>query len=122
LQSERQVEDLQRAAILYDHLMLLMRYNKVDAPRFEQAAKELERMLDHILNKPSSSADDVPISELERAQLRNKLDSGSIKTSTSLAMILRLAWLRVVQWWRNRRQMRAFALLRGRRLKQRTYR
>lgn len=121
LKTERQVEDIQRAAILYDHLMLLMKYNKIDAPRFENAANELEQMLDHILNKPSTAADDVPISDLERAQLRNKLDSGSIKSSISLAMMIRLAWLRAVRWWRTRRQMRAFASLRGRRLVPRRY-
>jgi uncharacterized protein YegL len=122
LQTERQVEDIQRAAVLYDHLKLLMKYNKIDAPRFEQAANELERMLDHILNKPSTSSDEVPISELERAQLRNKLDSGSIKSSVSIAMMVRLAWLKVVQWWRTRRQLRAFTMLRGRKIKLRKYR
>jgi hypothetical protein len=122
LQTERQVDDIQRAAVLYDHLKLLMKYNKIDAPRFEQAANELERMLDHILNKPSTSSDEVPISELERAQLRNKLDSGSIKSSVSIAMMVRLAWLKVVQWWRTRRQLRAFTMLRGRKIKLRKYR
>lgn len=121
LKTERQIDDIQRAAILYDHLMLLMKYNKIDAPRFESAAQELENMLDHILNKPSAAADDVTISDLERAQLRNKLDAGSIKSSISLAMMLRLVWLRAVRWWRTRRQMRAFSHIRGRKLTPRQY-
>ncbi|MBU3698453.1 MAG: VWA domain-containing protein [Candidatus Kapabacteria bacterium] len=116
LRSERQVEDIKRAAILYDHLVLLMRYNKIDAQRFKDAAQELEQMLDHILNKPSSSSDDMPISELERAQLRNMLDSGSIGKRMSLALLLRIFWLKLVRAWRTRRQMRAFRALRGRNL------
>ncbi|MBM4178547.1 MAG: VWA domain-containing protein [Ignavibacteria bacterium] len=121
LQNERQLEDIQRAAILYDHLMLLMKYNQIDAPRFEQAARELENMLDHILNKPSTSADEVTISDLERAQLRNKLDGGSIKSTVSLAMLLRLTLLKVVRWWRTRRQIRSFAMLSGKKLTRRKY-
>jgi hypothetical protein len=114
LRTERQVEDIKRAAILYDHLILLMRYNKIDAKRFEKAAAELEKMLDHILNKPSSSSDDMPISELERAQLRNMLDSSSLASKMSLGLLLRILWLKLVRSWRSRRQLRAFRTLRGR--------
>ena len=114
LRSERQVDDIKRAAILYDHLILLMRYNKIDASRFEDAAKELEKMLDHILNKPSSSSDDMPISELERAQLRNMLDSSSFASKMSLGLLLRILWLKLVRAWRTRRQLRTFRSLRGR--------
>lgn len=113
LRSERQVEDIKRAALLYDHLVLLMRYNKIDAQRFKEASEELERMLDHILNKPSSSSDDMPISELERAQLRNMLDSGTIGKRMSLALLLRIFWLKIVRAWRTRRQLRSFRSLRG---------
>ncbi|HBB24773.1 MAG TPA: hypothetical protein DCZ59_00755, partial [Bacteroidetes bacterium] len=113
LRSERQVEDIKRAAVLYDHLVLLMRYNKIDAQRFKDAAEELEKMLDHILNKPSSSSDDMPISELERAQLRNMLDSGTIGKRMSLALLLRIFWLKIVRAWRTRRQLRSFRSLRG---------
>ena len=113
LRTERQVEDIKRAAILYDHLVLLMRYNRIDAQRFKDAAEELEQMLDHILNKPSSSSDDMPISELERAQLRNMLDSGSLGKRMSLALLLRIVWLKVVRAWRTRRQLRSFRALRG---------
>jgi hypothetical protein len=114
LRTERQVEDIKRAAVLYDHLILLMRYNKLDAKRFEKAAAELEKMLDHILNKPSSNSDDMPISELERAQLRNMLDSSSMASKMSLGLLLRILWLKLVRAWRSRRQLRAFRTLRGR--------
>ena len=122
LEQERQVEDLQRAAILYDHLMLLIRYNKIDAPRFKQAAERLEQMLDHILNKPSSGLDDVPITDLERMQLRNKIDSGSLSSKISLLTMLRIQLLKIKQWWRVRRQLRAFTLIRGVKLQPRNYR
>ena len=113
LRTERQVDDIKRAALLYDHLVLLMRYNKIDAKRFEKASKELEAMLEHILNKPTSSSNDMPISELERAQLRNMLDTGSFKSKVSLALFLRILWLKLVRAWRTQRQLRLFRLLRG---------
>ena len=113
LRTERQVEDIKRAALLYDHLVLLMRYNNIDAQRFRNASEELERMLDQILNKPSSSSDDMPISELERAQLRNMIDSGSLGKRMSLALLLRIFWLKIVRAWRTRRQRRSYRLLRG---------
>jgi len=108
LRSERQVDDIKRAAVLYDHLMLLMRYNKVDARRFEQAAKELEQMLDQVLNKPKASQDEVSISDLERMQLRNMLDLASFNNKLSLAVLLRMFWLKIRCALQRRRQLRSF--------------
>lgn len=120
LRLERQVEDIKRAAVLYDHLMLLMKYNKIDASRFERAAKELEQMLDSILNKPTSGVDDMAISDLERIQLRNMLDIGSFSNSFSLARILRMLWVKLKRWWMARRQFKAFRAITGKKLTRRT--
>lgn len=119
LRYERQVEDIKRAAILYDHLILLMRYNKIDASRFAQSAKELEDMLDAILNHPAGTAEDLSINELERVQLRNMLDSSSFKQRLSLATLLRVLFLKVKRWWLSRRQFRAFQSLTGRNVRRR---
>jgi hypothetical protein len=113
LREEHQVEDIKRAAILYDHLYLLMQYNKIDAPRLEKAAQELENMLDQILNKPSTSADDVSISDMERIQLRMMLGSTSMSEKFSIGRIVRMLWMRVVRWWRQRRQFKAFRAITG---------
>jgi hypothetical protein len=122
LRSERQVEDIKRAAILYDHLMLLMRYNKIDAARFESSANELEEMLDAILNKPVGSTEDLSINELERVQLRNMLDSSSFKQRLSLGTLLRILYLKAKRWWLAGKQLRAFRSLTGRHIRRRTSR
>lgn len=113
LATEHQIEDIKRAAILYDHLLLLMHYNKIDAPRLEKASKELQEMLDHILNKPSATAEDISISDMERMQLRNMLDSSMVASRLSLAHVLRLLWLKLVRWWRHRRQFKSFRAVTG---------
>lgn len=115
LRAERQVDDIKRAAVLYDHLMLLMRYNKVDASRFKQAAKELEEMLDQILNKPTSNTDEVSISDLERMQLRNMLDLGSFNKSRSFGKLLRMLWLKMKRSLQMRAQDRSFQKIMRRR-------
>jgi len=121
LKSEHQVEDIKRAAILYDHLYLLMQYNKIDAPRLERYAKELERMLDHILNKPGQAAEDVSISDMERMQLRNMLEGGVGAQSFSLARILRMFWLKMKRWWKTRRQLTLFNVMTGKKIKRRNH-
>lgn len=113
LAEEHQVEDIKRAAILYDHLYLLMQYNKIDAPRLEKAAQELENMLDHILNAPNTSAEDASISDMERMQLRMMLGSNAMAEKFSIGRIVRMLWLRIVRWWRQRRQFKAFAAITG---------
>ncbi len=119
LRSERQLEDIKRAAVLYDHLVLLMKYNKVDADRFKEAAEELESMLKSILEKPAGGADDMSITDMERMQLRNMLDAGSFAKKLSLAVLLRVLWMRCKRWWISRRQMRTFRMITGRSIKRR---
>ena len=121
LKAEHQVEDIKRAAILYDHLYLLMQYNKVDAPRLERYAKELEQMLDHILNKPGSAAEDVSISDMERMQLRNMLEGGVGAQKFSMARILRMVWLKLRRWWKTRRQITSFRMITGKKVKRRSH-
>jgi len=114
LKDEHQVEDIKRAAVLYDHLYLLMQYNKVDAPRLERFAKELEDMLDQILNRPGDAEDDLAISDMERFQLRNMLEGGVGSQKFSLGRIIRMLWLKAKRWWKARRQLRTFSKLTGR--------
>ncbi len=113
LRSEHQIEDIKRAAVLYDHLMLLMQYNKIDAQRFGDSAAELQNMLNHILNDTSSSADDLSISDMERMQLRNMLTAGAVKDKFGLARLLRALWLKSARWWRTRRQFRRHRSITG---------
>jgi len=114
LRTERQVEDIRRAAIFYDHLYLLSQFNQEHAQRFEAAAKELEEMLDSILNKPTGASQDVSISDLERVQLRHMLGGSFAKDSFSLPRLLRMLWLKLVRWWKTRRQFKAFTAITGR--------
>lgn len=113
LRNERQIEDIRRAAVLYDHLHLLTQYNKMDAPRLAKAAKELEEVLQQIMNKPTSDANDMSISDMERMQLRNLLDPGAFGGKSSLAKILRLLWLKMLRWWRTRQQNKRFTRIKG---------
>lgn len=122
LRSERQIEDIKRAALLYDHLMLLMEYNKIDASRFKAKAEQLEAMLKHILDEPTAQAADISISDDERMQLRHML-TGSMSSNTfSMARLLRLLWLRVMRWWRTRKQLRTFRSITGKSVMKRTKR
>ncbi len=120
LREEHQVEDIKRAAVLYDHLYLLMQYNTIDAPRLERYATELEQLLDHILNKPGQAAEDVSISDSERLQLKNMLEGGFGADKFSLARLIRTILMKLKRWWRTRRQFKVFRKLTGRRIAKRT--
>lgn len=122
LADEHQVEDIKRAAILYDHLYLLMQYNQIDAPRLERYALELEQMLDRILNKPGTDAADVSISDGERMQLRNMLQGGIGADKFSLGRLVRMLILKMRRWWRTRRQILRFARFSGRTFNRRVQR
>ncbi len=119
LRDEHQVEDIKRAAMLYDHLYLLMQYNTIDAPRLERYAQELEQMLGQILNRPGTSADDVSISDSERSQIRNMLQGGIGANNFSLARLLRMLAMRLRRWWRTRRQFLLFRKISGKVLRRR---
>lgn len=119
LRSEHQIEDIKRAAVLYDHLMLLMQYNKIDAQRFGDSAAELQNMLNHILNDRSTSADELSISDMERMQLRNMLTAGAVKDKFGLARLLRTLWLKSARWWRTRRQFKRHKSITGNATKRR---
>lgn len=122
LKEERQVDDIKRAAVLYDHLYLLLQYNDDEAHRLEKAAKDLEDMLDRILNKPTGAGADVSISDMERIQLRHMLGGSMGKDPFSLARLLRLLWLKLVRWWKMRRQLKVFAAITGRSARMRSTR
>ncbi|KAB2893091.1 MAG: hypothetical protein D8M52_02665 [Chlorobi bacterium] len=113
LRSEHQIEDIKRAAMLYDHLYLLMQYNTVDAPRLERYAKELEGILGSIMNQPGTSDVDVSITDQERFQLRNMLEGGFGSKRTSLARLLRYLFMYVKRWWHTRRKFRMYERLTG---------
>lgn len=113
LRDEHQVEDIKRAAILYDHLYLLMEYNKTDAPRLERYAKDLEQMLDHILNKPGTAAEDVSISDMERLQLRNMMEGGVSAQAFSLGRLLRVLRMRLTRRLRAWQQLRLLRIITG---------
>lgn len=111
LQHEHLIEDIKRAAILYDHLYLLMEYNSIDAPRLEHVARELESMLDQILNRPASDAASLSISEMERMQVRHMLEGGVASGGMSLARLMHVLWIRFRRWLATRRQDRRFATM-----------
>ena len=119
LREEHQVDDIKRAAILYDHLYLLMQYNHIDAPRLERYAQELEQMLAKILNQPGTSANDISISDHERLQVRNMIGGGLSSNKFSLARILRTILMQIRRWWRMRRQTTSFRRITGRHLHRR---
>ena len=122
LRTEHQIEDIKRAALLYDHLMLLMQYNTIDAARFKAKAEQLEAMLEHILEQPTAQAEDMSISDIERMQLRHMLTGSMSSNAFSAARMLRMLWLRLMRWWRTRRQLQVFSAITGRRIARRSVR
>ena len=119
LRTEHLIEDIKRAAILYDHLYLLMEYNTVDAPRLEHVARELESMLDQILNRPANDAASLSISEMERMQVRHMLEGGVSSGGMSLARLLHMSWIRFQRWLATKRQDRLFFKMLHRRINKR---
>jgi hypothetical protein len=119
LRTEHLIEDIKRAAILYDHLYLLMEYNTVDAPRLEHVARELESMLDQILNRPANDAASLSISEMERMQVRHMLEGGVSSGGMSLARLLHVFWIRFRRWLATKRQDRLFSKMLRRRINKR---
>jgi Mg-chelatase subunit ChlD len=119
LRAEHQLEDIKRAALLYDHLILLMQYNTIDASRFKAKADQLESVLEHILEQPTAQAVDMSISDIERMQLRHMLTGSMSSNAFSAARMIRMLWLRVQRWWRTRRQLQMFSAMTGRRVSRR---
>ena len=119
LRTEHLIEDIKRAAILYDHLYLLMEYNTVDAPRLEHVARELESMLDQILNRPANDAASLSISEMERMQVRHMLEGSVSSGGMSLARLLHMFWIRFQRWLATKRQDRLFFKMLHRRINKR---
>jgi hypothetical protein len=112
LRTDRRVDDIRRAAVLFDHLEMLVQYNINDAPRLAKAAAELQGMLQDIISTPSSQSLDMAINSSERTQLRHMLNSQMFGSKANLAMLLRMLVQKMRRWWRQKKFARVRRRLR----------
>ena len=112
----RYLEQNNKTWDLISDFIKFMDIDKIDS---ETDTALREQMLDQILNRPGTAAEDVSISDMERIQLKNMLEGGVQSQSFSLARILRMLWLKVRRWWKTQRQFRNFKSITGKIVKRR---
>jgi hypothetical protein len=105
LKESSDVDDIKKAALLYDHLMVLLEFNKVDAPRLKASAQELQSVLQEIVETGEQHVgnENIPVAPSEQEQIMRMLKTTMSKSSPqSLARLIRYFFLKV---------KRAFVLL-----------
>ncbi|HYF03904.1 MAG TPA: hypothetical protein VEC36_11040 [Patescibacteria group bacterium] len=98
LKESTDVEDMKKAALLYDHLTVLLEFNKIDAPRLKASAQELKEVLQHIMETGEQSIgnENIPVAPSEQEQLMRMLKTTMAKSSPqSLARLLRYFFLKI---------------------------
>jgi uncharacterized protein with von Willebrand factor type A (vWA) domain len=109
LHIEKLTDDLKRAAVLYDHLELLLEYsNDQRMERLRAQKRDLEQLMQRVLSTDGDDAvDDIHISEFDTDQLRNML-SGTKQSNSRIpfAKLLRALVRKVRAWLVRRREER----------------
>lgn len=109
LHREKLTDDLKRAAVLYDHLDLLLEYSSDDRLHaLKQKKTELEQLMQRVLAADGDDAvDDIHISEFDTDQLRNMLTgTKSSGSRIPFAKMLRALIRRFRSWLQRRRDER----------------
>ena len=113
------IEDVKRAAVLYDHLEMIMEHSSDERlQRLRTQKKELEEIMQRILTSDGDdAADDIHISEFDTDQLRNMLSGQAANERIPFAKLLRVLIRKVRNWLRQRRERRHSKVFEGRKLK-----
>lgn len=116
LQREKLTDDLKRAAILFDHLELLLEYSSDDRLNSLRAKKkELEELLQRIISTDGNDAvDNIHLSEFDTDQLRNMISGTQSSERIPIAKLIRVMIRRIRAWWQRKREIRQTKVLHGR--------
>lgn len=119
LHKEHLRDDIKRAAILYDHLELLLKHNKgEETEKLRKQKKELEEMFKRIMaTDGDDDADDIHLSKMDTRQLMNMLEPSVNRNSMSFIRVLRALIKKSKQWLLQRKQVRRARIFAKRKLK-----
>jgi len=118
LQHDPSVRDIQNAALLYEHLRLLLHYNPVDTPQLDKLSKELEERLEEISATGMTGAEFSPeITPETQIKIQSILKGGSSFKKFSMAKILLYLYRRVKRKLRILKTSIYFTVRKKRRLK-----
>lgn len=98
LKESSDVEDIKKAALLYDHLMVLLEFNKIDAPRLKASAQELQSVLQEIMETGEQHVgnENFPVAPSEQEQIMRMLKTTMSKSSPqSMARLIRYFLLKI---------------------------
>lgn len=120
LEKEQLSEDVQRAALLYDHLELLLEHSKND-PEMEKLSKQKEAIkqrLQHILAEDEDiDPSHISISSFDKQQLLNMLTPSVSKNPLSLAKVIKILLRKFKTWLAQQRQVRRARIIFSRKKK-----
>ncbi|MES2765039.1 MAG: hypothetical protein V4642_04180 [Bacteroidota bacterium] len=98
LKESSDVDDIKKAALLYDHLTVLLEFNKIDAPRLKASAQELQSVLQQIMETGEQHVgnENFPVAPSEQEQIQRMLKTAMSKSSPqSLARLIRYFLLKI---------------------------
>ncbi len=119
LHNERLTDDIKKAAVLYDHLELLLKHDHgAENDTLRKQKKELEDILQRIVSTDGDDdVDDIHLSSFDTKQLRNMLEASVEKKSIPLARVLRMIVRKIKNWLLQRREIRRARIVLQRKLK-----
>lgn len=102
-----QPEDIKKAALLYNHLMFLVKYNPIDTQRLKEAAEELQKMLEKFLEDEEQEVEShQQYSMNDRKEMLSLLSPMMSRKRLPLKALIRFLYLRARRkfiLWRQHR-------------------
>ncbi len=119
LHNERLTDDIKKAAVLYDHLELLLKHDHDERnDRLRAQKRELEQIMQRIMaNDGDDDIDDIHLSSFDTKQLRNMLEKSVDKNPMSMARMIRMLFRKAKAWIMQRREIRRARIVFKRKLK-----
>lgn len=110
LKDDPSVEDAKKAAVLYDHLHLLLKYNNIEIQKLSQNTDELKHILSSFLQQQQSQSANntsLDLSDNDHIQLSRLLKTGMqsaarIPLAKLLLILYRKIKRSIVLWRKNR--------------------
>ncbi len=96
LEHDPSIRDIQNAALLFEHLRLLLHYNPVDTPQLEELSKKIESRLEEISSTGTTGAEFSPeITPDTQIKIQSILKGNSTLVKFSFAKILLFLFRRI---------------------------
>ncbi len=119
LHGERLSDDIKKAAILYDHLELLLQHDaSLDNAKLKKQKDELQQILQRIMaGDGDDDIDDIHLSSFDTKQLRNMLEQSVEKSPLSMARVIKAIFKKIKVWLLQRREVRRARIVVQRKLR-----